>query len=176
MFLAACREVNEMHARFLTALVAATISLALGWSVIAGDLTLPDPKLTPGVATDLTAKQICGKKWGHDRRFVTEAMKREVFKSYGLTGNDDDSWCHLDEHGRRFEIDHLVSRELGGKDAVKNLWPQCYSGKFNATNKDRLENRLHKEVCNGNLSLKRAQSLIRSDWVATYRRYFGEPE
>jgi hypothetical protein len=50
-------------------------------------------------------------------------------------------------HGRRCEIDHLISRELGGADDVKNFWPQPYgTHAWNAVLKDRVENRLHKEV------------------------------
>lgn len=139
------------------------------------DLTLPDRDITPGVATDLTLKQICGKKWGKDHRAVTEAMKRHVFAAYGLSGNTDKA-CKPDKHGRHFEIDHLASRELGGADDVKNLWPQCYSGKWNAVLKDKLENRLHKEVCAGNITLEEAQKGIISNWQTMYIRYYGEPK
>jgi hypothetical protein len=165
-----------MHARFLAALVAATISLTLAFPAIAGDLTLPDPKVTPGVATDLTAKQICRKKWGADARHVSAAMKRQVFENYGLSGNDDEA-CEPDAHGRRCEVDHLISRELGGADDIKNLWPQPYGTQpWNAVRKDRVENRLHKEVCAGRISLERAQREIADDYRVSYRRYFGEPK
>jgi hypothetical protein len=154
----------------------------LVWAVLssaqAADLNLeyvlPDPAITPGVATLMSVKDICAKRWGTDRRFVTAAMKRRVFESYGLTGNDDDTRCHLDAHGRRFEVDHLISRELGGADDVLNLWPQCYSGPYNAIMKDRVENRLHKEICTGHLTLDEAQEQIRTDWRVPYRRYFEE--
>jgi hypothetical protein len=113
---------------------------------------------------------------------VTEAMKKQVFESYGVN-------C-LDASGnpiteitptkslprcRDFEIDHLVSRELGGADDVKNLWPESYSGQWNAHQKDRLENRLHKEVCAGHMSLQAAQSGIAADWTRLYVKYFGQP-
>jgi len=99
-------------------------------------------------------------------------MKREVFARYRLTGNDD-KLCRLDRHGRRFEIDHSCPRELGCADAIKNLWPQCYSGRWNAVMKDRVENRLHKEVCAGRISLEDAQRDIAKDWRVIHRRYFG---
>jgi hypothetical protein len=136
---------------------------------LAGDL--PDPGLTPGVArTDLTLAQICSTKWGRDARAVTAAMKRQVFKAYGLTGNKDLA-CVPDAHGRRCEVDHLISRELGGADDVKNLWPQaCGSTPWNAVRKDRVENRLHVEVCAGRLTLRHAQEDIRTDWTAAYTR------
>lgn len=131
---------------------------------------LPDPKLTPGVARDLTLEQICNTKWGKDQRAVTAAMKRQVFVEYGLSGNQD-KFCKPDG----CEIDHLISRELGGADDVKNLWPQSYAGAWNAHMKDRVENRLHKEVCARHLALSAAQNAIRTDWTAAYRQYFGDP-
>ncbi len=143
-------------------LLSATLALA-------GDI--PDPTLTPGVVTPMDVQIICATKWGADKRHVTTAMRRQVFASYGLSGNLDPS-CKSKRH---FEIDHLVSRELGGADDILNLWPQCHAGRWNATLKDRLENRLHKEVCQGTIALKQAQNEIRTDWRIPYRRYFGEP-
>jgi hypothetical protein len=138
--------------------------------------TLPNPLLTPGVArTDLTLHAICTKKWGKDARAVTAAMKREVFAAYGLSGNGDPA-CIPDAAGRHCEIDHLISRELGGADDVMNLWPQPYgSTPWNAVRKDCLENRLHKEVCAGNITLEQAQEAIASDWAAAYLRYYEFP-
>ncbi len=150
--------------------------LAFSFPAEAADLTLPDPELTPGVSVRITVRALCHKKWGRDARHVTAAMKRSVFKKYGLSGNDDPA-CLTDAHGRHCEIDHLISRELGGADVVKNLWPQPYGSQpYNAVRKDRVENRLHKEVCAGRISLRRAQHEIKTDYRIPYRRYFGEPE
>lgn len=145
--------------------------------VLAGDLTLPDTNLTPGVVrSGLSKDKICKTKWGTDARHVSAAMKAQVFQSYGLSGNDDAA-CVADSHGRHCEIDHLISRELGGADAVKNLWPQPYgTTPWNAVRKDRVENRLHKEVCAGHIGLAKARSEIKTDWRVPYRRYFGEPQ
>jgi hypothetical protein len=66
------------------------------------------------------------------------------------------------------EVDHLVSRELGGADAIDNLCPQRYTQHPGAHEKDRLENRLHKEVCNGMITLDEAQQAIKSDWYKAY--------
>lgn len=146
----------------------------LSFAALAGEV--PNLALTPGVArTDLTVQVICKKKWGKDARVVTQAMKMQVFKNYGLSGNNDPS-CKLDAHGRRFEIDHLVSRELGGADDVRNLWPQCYRGTWGASVKDKLENRLHRELCAGRVTLDAAHRMIINDWRVAYRRYYGEPK
>jgi len=134
---------------------------------------LPDLTLTPGVVATTSRAIVCNTKWGLDRRHVTAAMRREVFARYGLSGNDDKS-CKLDKYGRRFEIDHSCPRDLGCADAIENLWPQCYSGRWNAAMKDRLEIRLHKEVCAGSILLEDAQrDIAKKDWRVVYRRYFG---
>lgn len=133
---------------------------------------VPDPVLTPGQARDLTLEQICSTKWGHDERAVTQAMKNQVFDEYHIAAAD----RHLPDGKPAFEVDHLVSRELGGADAVANLWPEPYTGPWNAHMKDRVENRLHVEVCAGRLPLGEAQHDISTDWRAAFVRYFGEPK
>ena len=139
---------------------------------------LPNHLVTPGVArTDLTLKKICTTKWGKDARHVTAAMKKQVFSAYGLSGNTDPA-CIPDARGRHCEIDHLTSRELGGADDVRNLWPQPYGSQpWNAVRKDCVETRLHKEVCAKNpaMTLKQAQDAIRSDWTAAYLRFYDHP-
>jgi hypothetical protein len=156
---------------------AAVFAMLVALQALGAELPIiPDATLTPGVVrSGLTVDTICATKWGTDARHFTAAMKRQVFQSYGATGNDDPA-CVPDDHGARCEIDHLISRELGGADDVKNLWPQPYGSKpWNAHLKDRVENRLHVEVCASRLSIKDARRLITSDWREAYKRYFGEP-
>lgn len=137
---------------------------------------LPNLDLTPGVADPkyTETNQICKVKWGKDARHVTAAMKRQVFESYGYAKLNKDPRCKLDAHGRRFEIDHRVPRELGGMDALRNLWPQCYSGKWNATVKDKLENHIHKRVCANEITLEEGQAIFLGDWIEGYRQTFGD--
>jgi hypothetical protein len=137
---------------------------------------IPDLKKTPGVArAGLTKTKICGTKWGKDARHVTAAMKRQVFADYGYSGNDDPK-C-VPSGMQRCEIDHLISRELGGADDVSNLWPQAYgTSPWNAHLKDKLENRLHKEMCAGHITLKQAQDMLVSDWRVAYKKYYGAPQ
>jgi hypothetical protein len=111
-----------------------------------------NPILTPGVARPLTTAQVCSTKWGKDRRHVTERMKRHVFAAYGVPLTD----------RKRYEVDHLIPRELGGADDVLNLWPQSWTGAQNAHLKDRDENRLHRAVCAGTLTLAAAQTAMRT--------------
>jgi hypothetical protein len=71
-----------------------------------------------------------------------------------------------------YEEDHLISLELGGAAAdPKNLWPEPYTDATGARVKDKIENRLHKLVCNGSIPLKTAQQAIASNWYAAYLKY-----
>lgn len=77
---------------------------------------------------------------------------------------------------RTCEIDHLISRELGGADEVANLWPQAYgSSPWNAVLKDKLENRLNREMCGGHISLKQARTMLLNDWREAYKKYYPAP-
>jgi hypothetical protein len=71
-----------------------------------------------------------------------------------------------------YEVDHLISLELGGSNDIKNLWPESYRTEpWNAHVKDKLEDRLHDLVCAGRISLAEAQRAIATDWIAAYRRF-----
>jgi hypothetical protein len=93
--------------------IVAVVMLALiSGTVVADDL--PDLGKTPGTSRPgLTKKAICATLWGKDERHVTAAMKKEAFSRYGYTGYSDPRRV-ADSYGKTCEIDHLVSRELGG--------------------------------------------------------------
>jgi len=137
---------------------------------------LPDLNKTPGVSrAGLSKATICKTKWGKDARYVTSAMKDQVFALYGYSGYSDPR-CVPDPKGHTCEIDHLISRELGGADDVQNLWPESYgSSPWNAHLKDKQENRLHKEMCAGHITLKVARDMLVNDWKKPYRVYYGNP-
>lgn len=136
---------------------------------------VPDRELTPGAPPrSLTVDQICRTKWGKDERAVTWRMKEQVFRAYFARYGARPR--HLRNGRPAFEVDHDLSRELGGADVIENLWVEQYVGEWNARMKDRLENRLHTEVCAGRLPLPDAQQMIVDDWRAAYVRYFGQPK
>lgn len=127
---------------------------------------LPNSTLTPGVALLLPLraaapeKSICDTKWGKDVRVVTERMKTQVFDSYGIPAAD----RHL------YEIDHLISREVGGQDDVKNLWPELWVNnlggvELGAHRKDHVENAAHRAVCAGVITLEHAQQALATKWT-----------
>lgn len=124
---------------------------------------LPDPKRTPGDALPVTKDDVCVPGYSKKVRDVPENVKKQVYQEYGIAHHAPGE----------YEVDHLISLELGGSNSIKNLWPQSYKTQpWNAHVKDRLENELHKEVCSGKIDLKTAQRDISKDWIAAYKRYF----
>jgi len=112
-------------------------------------LSLPNPRLTPGLARSLGKQQICTTKWGLDHRFVTQKMKKQICLAYGIK-----SGCP----GPEWALDHLIPRELGGADDIKNIWPQHI---VEARQKDKIENELHREFCAGSITLEQAQQRVK---------------
>jgi hypothetical protein len=85
---------------------------------------------------------------------VSTSTKNRVYAEYGIT----------DHPTGAYEVDHLISLELGGSNDIGNLWPEPYSGPDNAHDKDVMENRLHDEVCSGQLTLAQGQGEIVHWW------------
>ena len=128
---------------------------------------LPDPVLTPGDVLAVTKSDVCVSGYSSKVRNVPIATKRQVYKLYRLANQPTGA----------FEVDHLISLELGGSNSIKNLWPQSYKTQpYNAHVKDRLENALHADVCSGAITLQDAQTAISKDWIAEYERRYGSKE
>ena len=124
---------------------------------------LPDPNLTPGAVLPVTRDDLCVPGYTKKVRNVPLDVKRQVYAEYGITQHRPGD----------YEVDHLISLELGGSNSLKNLWPQAYFTKpWNAHVKDALENELHEEVCSGKLELSTAQQDIATNWIAAYKKYF----
>lgn len=128
---------------------------------------LPDPSLTPGKADTMDMNIICHQST-KARRNVTQTTKNKVCISYGLHPHCDGQ--------NTYEIDHLISIELGGAESIDNLWPQSRDRKVacNAWDKDRLENKVHEAVCGGKMALEDAQRRIAEDWVTLYNEVMGK--
>jgi hypothetical protein len=123
---------------------------------------VPDLRLTPGAVLTASAETVCVVGYASSVRDVPSAVSEEAYRRYGVVHVP---YAH--------EVDHLVSLELGGSNAITNLWPEPYAGRWGARTKDVLENRLHSLVCAGELRLRAAQHQEARDWVGAYRRYVG---
>jgi hypothetical protein len=123
---------------------------------------LPESAVTPGAVSQLTAAELCNGV--RPSRWVTESVRQQVLRSYGMERVP----------AAAYELDALITPELGGSTDPANLWPQRYhSPVWNARVKDELEHLLPEMVCAGQISLAQAQREIASDWIAAYRRYFN---
>lgn len=135
---------------------------------------VPDAHLTPGATnpniTQATiAQTICNPHWStksiRPSTRYTRKIKRMVMNQYRYTDGDP----------RDYELDHLISLELGGNPTdVRNLWPEPWTidilgEDFGAHTKDKVENYLHKEVCAGDITLVEAQHEIATNWIAVYK-------
>jgi hypothetical protein len=126
---------------------------------------LPDPGCTPGTRYRLVDKQrACTPGYAGSVRNVPQSRKDAVYGAYGIRR-------HFDGHNG--EVDHLVSLELGGTNATANLFPEAATPRPGSHEKDRLENRLHDDVCSGQITLRRAQRVIAGNWVKAYHLRFG---
>ncbi len=124
----------------------------------------PKPKtgLTPGETRPITIAEVCHTAQAEVvTRNIPEDIRRKVFSEYGIS-----------EHAGNFEVDYLITPDLGGAPSIRNLWPQPYSARWNARVKDRLEQRLHQLVCDGEVDLRTAQHDIATDWIGAYKKYF----
>lgn len=120
---------------------------------------LPDSACSPGAVLTTNTKVICRSGYTKTVRNVTESTKKKVFKEYGIP---------YSQHSN-YEVDHIISLELGGSNDISNLYPESYTIQDNARVKDKFENYLHKQVCNGNMDIVEAQRQISSDWLTYYQ-------
>ena len=135
---------------------------------------LPDPTKTPGDRMPgVSATNICQDGYTKLVRNVDWNLNRAVYLSYGMPKHTPGA----------YEIDHLISLELGGSNSQSNLWPQSYLTKpWNAHVKDRLEDWMHASICNclrkgdtnqAELLMQTYQSEISSNWISAYQKYIG---
>ncbi len=122
----------------------------------------PDPKMTPGDVLEVTEADVCRSGYTKEVRSVPRYIKKAVFMEYNLP---------YPPLPGAFEVDHFIPLELGGSNDIKNLWPEPAEPTPGFHEKDKLENHLHRQVCNGEITLKEAQELIRKDWLAVYQKY-----
>jgi hypothetical protein len=123
----------------------------------------PDLRLTPGATIPVSQREVCGTDAGKTVAVVPASLKRRVFELYGVAPPRPDA----------YEVDYLITPELGGATDIRNLWPEPYQDTvWNAHVKDQLEDRLHQMVCRGDVDLATAQRDISTDWIAAYRKYF----
>jgi hypothetical protein len=128
---------------------------------------LPDHSRTPGadnpaVTQATITSTICVTGWTATVRpsvSYTDALKQtQLANGYAYQG---------DTNMADYEEDHLIPLELGGSPtSALNLWPEPYAGSDGARAKDKVENSLRRDVCDGAVTLAAARQEIAANWVS----------
>jgi len=120
---------------------------------------LPDAACTPGaIFPAANQDKICQSGYASSVRNVSTSEKDQVYAEYGIASHSPG----------QYEVDHLVSLELGGSNDIANLWPEAASPTPGFHQKDQVENYLHDQVCTGAIPLATAQQEIATNWLAVY--------
>ena len=132
-----------------------------------------------GTMPNVTVEQLCQKGYANvlngGVRNVPDSEKKAVFIAY---------FGSVPANTGAYEIDHLISLELGGCNAQSNLWPQSYSGTWNARIKDRLEDWMAGQVRQtlakighdaATALLAQFQHEMATNWTNAYITHLGAP-
>ncbi len=144
---------------------------------------LPDHALHPGaVSAGVTAAQLCAV--GFSTRvfrppvsYTNRLKTLELGGGGTITGPSGAIYTVTGEHlpgaVSDYELDHLISLEIGGNpEDPRNLWMEPWERRGahlaptgqGAESKDLVENRLHREVCSGTITLAEAQTEVAGNW------------
>ena len=104
------------------------------------------PQCAPGATETDDLDIICHQHTSLRRCTFSQSFKAKMKAAYGVKVVG--------------EVDHRIPLELGGSNAVTNLWPQG----ANYRQKDRVEGELHGLVCSGKMTLDAARILILNSW------------
>jgi hypothetical protein len=98
-----------------------------------------------------------------EQQEIPAAVRRAVLRDYGMEQVPSDE----------YELDYLITPELGGVPDARNVWPERYGSRmWNAGVKDQLERLLPQLVCDRQVALETAQRDIARNWIAAYKKYF----
>lgn len=141
------------------------------WIIAKDGAWLPDPVCSPGVAFPFDTIQINGKYallpgkvivgdicvpgYSSNIRKVTPKTSAQVYNNYGV----------VSRVTGEYEMDHIISLELGGTNDIGNLYPQPAIPKPGFHEKDKVENCFHRMICKGELDIVKAQHIISTDWT-----------
>lgn len=124
---------------------------------------MPNSEHTPGDLRSVNKTEICQPNYIVSLGRASEEAKNQAYSNYGI------------DNRTGYEIDHLISKGIGGSSDPKNLWPQIRRGAWSMQQKDQLENHLRKLMCAGKVDLELIQQEMRTDWIKAYKKYLGEP-
>ena len=142
--------------------IAGSRSAAPPHAAVAEAEALPVPSITPGAVRRVSVDALC--EAPPPVPPIPAEMRRRVLSDYAMLNLPSDE----------YELDYLITPELGGATDARNLWPQRYGDRrWNARVKDELEDLLPRLVCSHQLPLAAAQRDMADDWIAAYKKDFG---
>lgn len=148
---------------FFTLFAFATYGVQTKTSNCIANQILQDSACTPGAVLTTDISVICKPGYTKTVRNVSDATRQKVFAEYGIP---------YSEHSN-YEVDHLISLELGGSNDISNLWPENSKIESGSLIKDKFENYLHSQICSGKMTVQEAQKEISSNWLKYYQQYMN---
>jgi hypothetical protein len=124
------RDVWELAPATRTFFGVLAVIVAIFEATATAEGSKPKAALTSGETRPVTIAEVCRKPDADVISWVPPETRHKVFSEYGIRANSSN-----------FEVDYLITPDLGGTDTVGNLWPQPCSANWNAHVKDRLEPR-----------------------------------
>jgi len=129
----------------------------------AANEVLQDSACSPGAILTTSTVVICKSGYTATVRDVPLSERKQVFKEYNIPY----------ALASNYEVDHIISLELGGSNNIANLFPESYLIPDGARVKDKLENYLNNQVCSGRMTIQEAQEEISSNWLKYYQADFS---
>jgi len=131
---------------------------------------LPDPHCSPGAIFEKAKlDEICVSGYTKTVRNVSVSLKKKIYKAYGIS---------YPQPFGTYEMDHLIPLSIGGSNDPANLFPESVKSSDQSDigfkQKDVVENYLHREVCNGHIDIRAAQTAIARDWLEIYKNISPE--
>lgn len=159
--------------KLLSILAATLLALSANAPVFAVDYQLPlsvtPGSLNPAVTQANIQTTIC--KSGFTATIRPPVSYTNKLKKQELAGTYKSFVAIYGSDLGNYELDHLISLQLGGNPTdVANLWMEPYTGN-NARKKDVVETALKRLVCSGKITLAVAQKAISTNWATAYNTY-----
>jgi hypothetical protein len=131
----------------------------------------PNPQFTSGHTRTDNVSEICTVGYTERVRDVPDGDRKAVFEEYNVSFPKN-ATMRAAIFGM-YEVDHFIPLALGGSNDISNLWLQPRDPRPGYKEKDRVETYLHKQVCDGTMSLEDARQKMRTDWYGVYQSISG---
>jgi hypothetical protein len=127
---------------------------------VSGKVARPKPELTPGAVSLTDINKVCQLP-KHVAVQISITDQQAAYSRYGIV---------YPQGTAKYKLDYLIPLQLGGAATLANIWPASVRG-IGYQQKQQLNFRLRKVVCDGEVPLDRAQQLVASDWYSAWLQY-----